>query len=167
MKSPYFIGVLATLSLAGGRVSLAQAPTPVTWSVRTEEVVAIRPGAEARVTVVAVIKPGWHIYSLSQKPGGPIAMSIAVPQGGPFTLAGSVAGPKPETTTQSTFDVPVEWYSDSARFTVPLKLTTSASGPTLEGRIVTRFQACSETVCLPPRSITLPVRLQQRSETGR
>src|SRR5688500_13786317 len=124
MKSPYFIGVLAALSLAGVRVSLAQTPTPVTWSVRTSDVLAIRPGAEARVTVIAAIAPGWHIYSLSQKPGGPIAMSIAVPHGEPFTLAGSVAGPKPEITTQSTFDVPVEWYSDSARFTVPLKLTT-------------------------------------------
>src|SRR5688500_19998893 len=91
MKSPYFIGVLAALSLAGVRASLAQAPAPVTWSVRTEDMRAMKPGAEARVIVVAAITPGWHIYSLSQKPGGPIAMSIAVPHGQPFTLAVAVA----------------------------------------------------------------------------
>ena len=153
-------------ALAGARSTHAQAPTPVSWSVRAENVGVLKTGAEVVVTVTAAIEPGWHIYSLTQKPGGPIALSISVPAGEPFVLARSVTGPKPEIQADATLDVPIELYSGAAEFPVPLRLTTTSPSGVLDGRIATRFQVCSNTTCLPPRTITLPVRLQQRNSGG-
>ena len=157
---------LVLLALAGTGNAHAQAPAPVSWSLRAGNVTDLKAGAEVTVTLSASIAPGWHIYSLTQKPGGPIAMSVTVPVGEPFVLARVVTGPKPQIQADATLDVPIELYSGTAEFPVPLKLTTTSSGRVLAGRISTRYQVCSDTTCLPPRTITLPVRLQQRTVEG-
>ena len=157
---------LVIFALSGARGANAQALAPVTWSVRADHVAALKTGTEVIVKVTASIAPGWHVYSLTQKPGGPIAMSITVPAGEPFVLARGITGPKPEIQADATLDVPIELYSGTAEFPVPLKLTTTSPNSVLDGRITARFQVCSDTTCLPPRSISLPVRLQQRNAEG-
>ena len=142
--------------------AFAQAPARVAWSVRDAAAPELRPGAEVAVTVVAAIEPDWHIYSLTQKEGGPIALSISVPSGEPFVLAGAVSGPKPEVQSDATLGIPVEWHSGTTEFRVPLKVAAGGARGVVEGRIVVRYQACSTNICLPPRSVTLPVRLEQR-----
>ena len=106
------------------------------------------------------------MYSLTQKPGGPIPMSVTVALGEPFVLAGAIKGPKPEIQSDATLDVPIELYSGTAEFPVPLKLTVTGAGAVLQGRITTRYQVCSDTTCLPPRNIALPVRLELRTREG-
>ena len=147
-------------------VARAQAPTPVSWAVRVPEVSALKTGTEVTVLLTATVAPGWHIYSLTQKPGGPIPMSITVPAGEPFVLARAIKGPKPEIQSDATLDVPIELYSGTAEFPVALKLTVTGAGAVLEGRITTRYQVCSDTTCLPPRNITLPVRVELRTNDG-
>jgi len=93
-------------------------------------------------------------------------MSITVPAGEPFVLARAIKGPKPEIQSDATLDVPIELYSGTAEFPVPLKLTVTGAGAVLEGRITTRYQVCSDTTCLPPRNITLPVRVELRTNDG-
>src|SRR5687768_1390961 len=123
MRRTYSLAVMTVLTIAAACGVHAQVPARVSWSARPVSVSALEAGIEARVTVTAVIERGWRMYSLTQQPGGPIALSITVPVGEPFALSGVVNGPRPEIKPDDTFDVPIELYSDTARFTVPLKLT--------------------------------------------
>jgi DsbC/DsbD-like thiol-disulfide interchange protein len=157
-------GALALVIICAAQPAEGQAPAPVSWSVRADDVPALAAGTAVRVTLIASLAPGWHIYSLTQKPGGPFALSIYVPAEQPFVLDGDVSGPKPEVQNDASLGVPIELYSGVAEFTIPLKLRANSSGRELEGRVAARFQVCSDTICLPPRTITLPVRLQQRAK---
>ena len=146
------------------RAAHAQEAVPAQWSVRADDVASLSAGATARVTLIANIAPGWHIYSLTQKPGGPIALMISVPPGEPFVLDGAVSGPRPAIQSDETVGVPIELYSGVAEFSIPIKLAATSSVGAVEGRISARYQVCSDTTCLPPRNITLPVRLQKRAQ---
>ncbi len=62
--------LIAALVLCAG--AYAQIETPVRWSYAAKKV----NGKEAVVLLKATIKPGWHIYSLNVKDGGPIKTSF-------------------------------------------------------------------------------------------
>jgi cytochrome c biogenesis DsbD-like protein len=141
----------------------AQTPTRVQWSARAP-VQPVEPNATIHVTVVAAIDSGWHIYSLTQPAGGPIALRISVPADQPFVLAGAVRGPKPHIERTETFDFPVELHSGATEFSVPVKLNNQHLRGVVQGEIVARFQSCSDTICLPPRTVSIPVRLTIASE---
>ena len=65
------------LLLACAQGTHAQTPARVQWSLRAESPTALRAGTEVPITLVAAIEPGWHIYSLTQKSGGPIPLTIS------------------------------------------------------------------------------------------
>ena len=62
-------------------------PDRVNWSIATAPNARVAAGRTFYAVVSAKIEPGWHLYALSQPAGGPIAMSITVPKGQPFSLA--------------------------------------------------------------------------------
>lgn len=152
-------GALFLIALIGVihiRVVSAQQPAPVQWSARAPAG-DIRPGTTSRVTVIADIAPDWHVYSLTQPDGGPTAMTIHLRDTTSAKIVGAVRGPSPRVERQSAFDVPVELYDGRSEFTVPIRLDAPASGKTPTIRLVVTWQSCSSSICLPPRSIELPV----------
>jgi thiol:disulfide interchange protein DsbD len=152
--------VLAALPLR------AQTPSRVQWSARAPAG-PVRANALVQVTLVAAIDPGWHIYSLTQPSGGPIALRISVPHDQPFVLGGMVRGPKPHIERTDTFDFPVELHSGATEFSVPLKLNSPPQNGVVQGEITARYQSCSDTICLPPRSVSIPIRLTITREDRR
>ena len=104
------------------------------------------------VKVKADIESGWHLYSISQPPGGPIPTTISVAGEQPFELAGQIAGPKPKSEFDRNFEMEVEYYEGVAEFSLPVK-TKGQGKQTL--RVNAHFQACNEKLCLPPRTIKL------------
>ena len=57
-----------------------------------------RVGVNSRfdATVKARIEAGWHLYSLTQPPGGPIKTTISVTESRSFAQAGEVQQPEPQ-----------------------------------------------------------------------
>lgn len=151
------LAVIVLLCIVRVRATGAQTPPPVRWSVRGPAA-GIRAGGHGDVTVVAEIPAGWHVYSLTQPEGGPSALTIRLADDQRATIAGAPRGPKPRVDKQSAFDVPVELYdSGRAEFTVPIRLTAAASGHIQTLRLQVTWQSCSDSICLPPRSVELPV----------
>jgi hypothetical protein len=94
--------------------AVAQAQTPVTWSLKTNSTASLKPGDKFAAQVIAQIQGGWHIYSITQGAGGPIPTRITVPEGQPFKLAGGVSGPHPHVAMDPNFKINTETYEGSA-----------------------------------------------------
>jgi hypothetical protein len=78
------------------------APPPVVWSAPAAAVAGTS-GGKLSANLVVTIAPGWYIYALSQKPGGPTPLEITMPATQPFKLGGTIVAPQP--------DVKLAWRS--------------------------------------------------------
>jgi hypothetical protein len=148
----------STLSTAtADRLSLR----PVRWSVvggrTTREVVS---GRTVPITVQADIAKGWHIYSLTQKPGGPIALRLELLGAADVVVRGVIDAPKPQRTFDKNFGIETELYSGSPRFTIPVGVPGRSLTGIRRFQIAARYQVCSDKVCLPPRTDSLGVALR-------
>lgn len=139
---------------------------PVRWMVvggsSTRSVVA---GRTVAVTLEAEIAKGWHIYSLSQKPGGPIPLSIRRVDSSNAVIRGVIGAPRPERQFDKNFGIETELYSGNPQFTLQLGARGQLRG-VQDVQLGARYQVCSETLCLPPRTDTLGVRLRIVSRSG-
>ena len=116
----------------------------------------IEPGVGGKADVIAVtatLEDGWHLYSVTQKPGGPLATKIALAADSPRQAAGAFVPSEPPH-SRTVDDVPawkglaIEEHAGSVTWRAPL---AAGSG---EARGSIRLQLCQDTSCLPPQSIT-------------
>jgi suppressor for copper-sensitivity B len=109
-------------------------------------------GAADVLAVTATLEAGWHLYAVTQKPGGPLATRITVAADSPRQAAGAFVSSEPPH-TRTVDDVPawkglaIEEHAGTVTWRAPL-----AAGPG-EARGSVRLQLCQDTSCLPPRSI--------------
>src|SRR5258705_3716064 len=139
---------------------------PVKWSVvggsAPRQIVS---GRTVPLTLQAEIAKGWHIYSLSQKPGGPIPLRIELAGAADGVVRGIIKAPQPERAFDKNFGMGTELYSGIPRFTIPF----GAPGRSLTGirkfQVAARYQVCSETLCLPARTDKVEVSLRITGRT--
>jgi len=140
-----------------GRLSLR----PVRWTViggsAPRDVIS---GRTIRITVEAVIAKGWHIYSLTQKPGGPIPLRLELVGPSDVLVRGVIDAPKPDRTFDKNFGIETELYSGSPRFTIPVGVPGHSRTGIRKFQIGARYQVCSDKVCLPPRTDKLDAALR-------
>jgi len=134
---------------------------PVRWTLvggsSPREVVS---GRTVAVTLQAEIAKGWHIYSLTQKPGGPIPLSIRLLNPADVLIRGVINAPKPERIIDKNFGMETELYSGSPRFTIPIGVPGRSLTGMRKLQIAARFQTCSATLCLPARTDKLDLTLR-------
>jgi DsbC/DsbD-like thiol-disulfide interchange protein len=134
---------------------------PVRWTVldaRTAHSVVA--GRAVPIILEAQIANGWHIYSLSQKPGGPIPLTIRLIEPGDAVIRGVIKAPKPERQFDKNFGIETELYSGNPRFTVQVAVPSHTSPGVRKIQFGARYQVCSETLCLPARTDKLEVILR-------
>ncbi|MGV3710159.1 MAG: protein-disulfide reductase DsbD domain-containing protein [Gemmatimonas sp.] len=143
--------VAAMLALGGIGASPTHAQVlPIEWDVRIIPG-TVRLGEPATALVRAQIPYGWHLYSLSQPPGGPMPTEIIV-SNSTFRLAGRVIARAPQKALDPVARIPTETYEDSVTFRVPV--VASATGRhALELRV--RYQSCTDRFCTPPQAATV------------
>jgi thiol:disulfide interchange protein len=145
--------------LAVGTVALyAQSPEDVVrWKVDTagQQVDAY---GTFRAHLHAEIGSGWHIYAPTQQAGGPVAMSVTVPQGQPFTVGGALESSVPHKAHDENFDMETETYEGAADFNLPVKAGAATGAAML--LLDVRYQVCNATFCLPPHTKHLSVAVQ-------
>ena len=136
--------------IVAGCAVWAHAETPAQVAHWSAELAPAKPtaGAKAEITLTAAIMQGWHLYSISQPPGGPIPTKISFPQGSAITLAGTVDAPAPKKAFDSSFGIDTETYTDSVAFKIPVQV--ASAGETAAANVNVRFQVCNDHLCLPP-----------------
>jgi len=69
------------------------------------------------------VASGWHIFSLTQKSGGPIASTIAVAESEEYKVVGKFkSNVDPTVHKIKGFDVPVEEHEGKVTWSVPIEL---------------------------------------------
>ena len=106
-------------------------------------------------TVKASIEEGWHLYSLTQPPGGPIKTTISVTESSSFAQAGEVRQPEPQVQFDPNFEINAEFFDGIVDFLVPVQVKPGASEGDKDLKVQVRFMVCSDTLCLPPQTNTL------------
>lgn len=134
---------------------------PVRWTLvggsATREVVS---GRTVPITVQADIAKGWHIYSLTQKAGGPIPLRLELLGAADVIVRGLIKAPTPNRAFDKNFGIETELYSGSPQFTIPIGVPGKAIGGIRKFQIGARYQVCSDKVCLPPRTDKLDVAIR-------
>jgi DsbC/DsbD-like thiol-disulfide interchange protein len=154
----FAFAVAASLSFAAA----AGAQTPVKWTATATKPAAA--GGETSVKLSAKIDDGWHIYSITQGPGGPIPTKVSVPDSQAFALAGQVkSSAAPAVKFDENFGINVETYEKAVDLTVPVKVQKGAKAGEKTGIVAVRYQACNASLCLPPKTEKIKVALNVKS----
>ncbi len=138
----------------------ANGPQPVTWVASVSRQTPTPDGSVlVNLQVGATIENGWHVYSLTQKGGGPTPLSVNVDPSSLLSLDSSIVGPTPQRALDPNFGIETETYSGAPVIDVPVKVSAEAlkSGKPIEVKV--RSQACSDKLCLPAKTTTLIVSL--------
>src|SRR5262245_23700206 len=80
---------------------------PVNFSAKLEPA-EVKPGQNAKVLITARIDPGWHLYSLTQRSGGPIPTRITIDESSIVKMNGNPQQPKPKSAPDPNFSRPGE-----------------------------------------------------------
>lgn len=145
-----------------GMIGMSWAQTPevvVRWS--AEGPATAKPGARLQLRLKAVIQEGWHVYSISQMPGGPTRTVITVPDNQPFQREGSLTAPLPRTAFDPNFNIDTETYEGTVQFKLPIQVAKTTPAGSQKIAIDVRFQTCNDTTCMPPHTthLLVPVKI--------
>ena len=108
---------------------------------------------ERLVRLDAVIPTGWHVYGITQSEGGPTPLVIRIEKGAPFEISGVPHGTLPQRHHDASFDLDTEYLTQSLELDIPIRVVSSAS--TSDIPLSVRYQMCSDSICLPPKTIHL------------
>jgi len=134
--------------------------------VGAESVVAVKArfsaeGRSGNLWIAATIQPGWHIYSITQPPGGPLATKIEIaPTPGLEKIGALAAVEPPEKKQDPAFDnLVVESHRGQVAWYAPIALAEGVDPASLRisGRVT--VQPCDANTCLPPGTISFTASL--------
>jgi thiol:disulfide interchange protein len=128
---------------------------PVQWTLAPVSGAATTaPGGKLWLELTATIQSGWHLYSPTTPPGGPIISKIALIPNAAISSF-HLYRPQPVRKLDPNFSIDTETYTDQAKFLFAVDVAPSARGKaTLETAV--RYQACSDVKCLPPVKKSIP-----------
>ena len=112
-------------------------------------------GKPATLVVTATLEEGWHLYALTQKPGGPKATRIGVDAASAW-LPSAPFVPDAPPHVRTITDVPawkglqVEEHEGTVVWRAPLEPNAAGTGAQVSGSV--SVQMCRETSCSPPAS---------------
>ena len=136
--------------------------TVVTYQVRLEPSIP-RPGEHARIIADLQIHPdsGWHVFSVipSEDDFAPIPTSLTF-EAEPLILFGPVYESNPITAADPVLDMVLSYHEKKATLFQNMLIPEDLSGGTVlstSGKL--RYQACSDRVCLPPKTDTFSIQI--------
>ena len=131
----------------------AQILEPVKWAFSINQISE----TEFEIVADATIDENWHLYSSNIPEGGPIPTSLVLLNPDDQLEIGSLKErPEPDIQFDSTFDMELGWFAESARLVLPF-VVKNAGVSVVEGYV--EFMACDDEQCLPPDRIDFSLSL--------
>jgi hypothetical protein len=116
---------------------------------------SIKPGATAESSVSIKIVPGYHVNS--NTPSNPYLIGLRLTWNPSSLETEEIVYPKPETAKLSFSETPVSVFSGEFQIVTHFRATanTAPGSSTINGKL--RYQACSDRLCLPPKTIDVAI----------
>ena len=140
-----------TISIA----AFAQIEAPVKWAYKAKR---LGPN-EAVILMKANIQPGWHIYSQTLKPGGPIKTSFKFAPSKHYALIGTPIEPTPKIKYEKDFKMNVGYFVKEVVFQQKIK-TKTTSPIDVKGSL--EYAVCNSIKCLPPEELAFNIPLNKK-----
>ncbi len=157
-----FGGGTAGLRLAPGAKGAASAVTV------TGQFTAGRDGKPGQLFISAKIEPGWHIYSITQAPGGPRRTRIRLAPSADYRVVGDYSAspaPKKGTQPEAFKDLVVESHEGTVTWTAPIEIASGVDPSKLKIAGVVNAQPCDANSCFPPEDYAFTAALGPGLET--
>ncbi len=122
----------------------------------------------AQLSITAEIPKGWHIYSITQKDGGPNATQIKLAKSDQFRLIGKFTPnppPKVHVDKPAFGDLPLEEHSDTVTWTAPIEIRPGLDPAQLKIQGAVNAQRCAES-CLAPEDFPFTAEVAGRFLTS-
>ncbi|HEY4084682.1 MAG TPA: cytochrome c biogenesis protein CcdA [Bryobacteraceae bacterium] len=145
-----FVGLFLVLTcLTGAAFGQTESFNHVHWTMAFEQATAA-PGATVLAKLTATVDPEWHMYSLTTPPG-PIPTTIKT------TMADAVEKvtffePPPVRKYDPNFQADTETYEGTQVFLARIELKKDLPSTDVTIGFQPRYQTCSGTQCIPPRT---------------
>lgn len=136
-------------------------PEPVRWTTSATQT-PVRAGQTINVVLHADIQAGWHLYALNEPDGGPHATDIGIAQGDIPDLLSASENP-PVERYDTVMARRLRFHLDHADFKLQLSIPADTPAGPHTVHLLTRFQACSDKLCLPPRTRSITTVLSVRA----
>ena len=153
------VGFVLTAGIAAvAQTALWQEPKPA--RVKTEAVrylypeqISLTAGKSATVELHFRVAGGLHINSHAPKDKFLIPTTFTVPEGAGVRLDGAQYPAGVDFALSADPTTRLNVYT--GEFTIQTRLTATAGDHLLEGKL--RYQACDESQCMPPKTLTVPI----------
>lgn len=126
----------------------------------------VQAGTTATAVLRAAIDPGWHLYSMSVPPGGPIPTTITVVEDPIFAPGGTPREPTPIPWFDQNFNMETNYFESSVDFEVPVRVKPEAAPGQHELAVKIRYMLCNDSSCLPPQTRTVSAVVHVTPGTG-
>lgn len=156
-KRCWSLVALLAAAVGPGVTGCAGDGTPVRWTATLDRAGTVAPGSTVRVLVDTDMDRGWYFYSVTQPAGGPIPARIWLSDTTLVRSAGSVSGPAPVRRFDRTFKMDVEKYLEAPTFVLPVRIPGDAPPGAAKVRVSATYQACNDSICLSPATVTMSV----------
>ena len=119
------------------------------WNLTLDQASAA-PGATVLGKLDATVDPEWHMYSLTTPPG-PIPTTIKT-LNSPAVDKVTIFEPPPSRKFDPNFNADTETYEGAQHFLVRIQLKKDVAPGPVTITLEPRYQTCSGTQCIPPRT---------------
>lgn len=122
----------------------AQAPAPVKWRMT----VKMTSPTEGKVTMKAILQPGWHLYGTELPQNGPKPTTFSFDgSAGVKFISELTPARKPLTVHDNMFDLDLTWWDADIAFTRTFKVTDADAAKIA---VAISFMSCNNETCSPP-----------------
>jgi thiol:disulfide interchange protein len=142
---------------AGALIAQSGKFNHVQWTL-TVEPPSAAPGGTVLARLTATVDPEWHMYSLTTPPG-PIPTTIEATDSSAIEKV-AVFQPPPVRKFDPNFNSDTETYEGKQVFFARLQLRKDIQVGSVNITFEPRYQTCSGTSCIPPRTRTVTAALQ-------
>ncbi len=146
---------VAALVLGVAATASAQVGETVAWT--AAPALTVKPGGRAVLSLRGVVKDGWHVYGLDQRPAGPTPLRVAVEASPVATAAGAVTASKPTRQHDPSFNLETQYYARDLTVSAPVRISAKAAAGPQQVPLTVRYQTCDGSFCQPPRTVRLNV----------
>lgn len=146
-----------------GMAGIGSAQAPPNGTVQWTATLAAT-GNATNLELSGAIEDGWHVYALTQPPGGPTALRVTVDDNEIAQAVGTPSGTSPQKRRDPSFGLETRFYTHSFTIRLPVQLKQPAAAGNQLIPVSVRFQTCSDRECQPPTTIHLSVPVNPTSQ---